>query len=90
MPNTNPEAFDGMLMAMAQQHEGGVQDLLDTIFSFLARKTDFYTVPVTAKNLILEKFSKYAADAIQAEKKKKKKRMKKPIENVKPEVRKSV
>lgn len=58
------EKFDGMLMAMAQQCEEGIHELLDHFFGFLARKTDFYTGAGAdqGKKMVIARYEHYAAD----------------------------
>lgn len=60
------EKFDGMLFNLAGQHPGGVFEVLDTLFSFLARKTDFYHggAKGQAEKTLLEKFKKYEKIAL--------------------------
>lgn len=67
------DKFDGLLLSIAQECEGGVQEMLDIIFSFLARKTDFYTGggEDSAEQLVMDKFRKNGAAAIEEHKRKK-------------------
>jgi len=71
---SDPERFDGMLLAMAQQCEGGIQEMLDLIFGFLARKTDFYIGVESSKceELLLSKFHDHQRKALNIQKKEQK------------------
>lgn len=58
------ERFDGMLLAIAQQ-SGGIDNLLNIYFSFLQRKTDFFSEPDRAQTSVMAAFKvakeRYAA-----------------------------
>ena len=60
------DRFDGMLLGMAQQLTAqggneGIKDLIEIWFSFLRRKTDFFTGATSdkAEKMIMEAFNKH-------------------------------
>ncbi|EFP01282.1 CRE-NUD-1 protein [Caenorhabditis remanei] len=70
------ERFDSVFLSLAQQLSGGVPQLFDVLFEFLARKTDFYSGAGVdqARALLLEKFEKHGGKAMrEAEEAKKRK-----------------
>lgn len=64
------ETFDGMLLAIAQQHTEGIEQLLDTFFGFLGRKTDFFTGAKKgdAEAIVLRKFREHQKVALEKKK----------------------
>merc|ERR1712066_540662 len=59
--DTGDERFDGVLLNIAQQ-SGSIENILDTFFGFLQRKTDFFTGAQdeeAAKQLVLKYYSKH-------------------------------
>ncbi|XP_053396977.1 nuclear migration protein nudC-like isoform X3 [Mercenaria mercenaria] len=64
---SDDEKFDGVMLNMATQLEGGVPELLEKLFSFLARKTDFYTggQKGESEKMVLSKFKKFEKMALE-------------------------
>ncbi|CAI4222281.1 unnamed protein product [Auanema sp. JU1783] len=57
--------FDPVLLSIAQELEGGIPQFFDVLFSFLSRKTDFYTGAdiEDAQNMVMTYFKKHGAEA---------------------------
>ena len=66
------EKFDGMFMTIAQQAHG-IEPLLETLFSFLRRKTDFFSgaPPEQIKEIVMKTIDKQATIHAQKEAEKK-------------------
>uniref|UniRef100_A0A914Y5J5 Nuclear migration protein nudC n=1 Tax=Panagrolaimus superbus TaxID=310955 RepID=A0A914Y5J5_9BILA len=62
------EKFDGILLSLLGNMEGGIDDLFDLIFNFLNRKSDYFTGMDTSvsKKRLLDIFDKYAKDVEKA------------------------
>jgi hypothetical protein len=77
MSSPPEDRFDGMFLAIAQQAQG-IEPLLDNLFSFLRRKTDFYSGASSeqVESLVLKVLKKHTALAEQSEREKKKEREK--------------
>ena len=45
--------YDGLLLQIARDHPEGIDQLLGTFFSFLRRKTDFFSRPEAAEQAVL-------------------------------------
>ncbi|CAL2037663.1 CBN-NUD-1 protein [Caenorhabditis brenneri] len=60
------DRFDSVFLSLAQQLRGGVPEMLDVMFDFLSRKTDFYSGAGVdqARSLLLEKFDKHGGKAM--------------------------
>jgi nuclear migration protein NudC len=69
--SSEEERYDGMLLAMAQQ-TGGIEPLLNAIFGFLGRKTDFFkyhSSPQVAEDLVVKVFRTHQDRAMQRNRK---------------------
>ncbi len=47
------EKFDGLFMTAIQQSQG-IDNFFANLFSFMRRKTDFFTLSDKSKNIVLE------------------------------------
>lgn len=74
MADSHSERFDGMLLAIAQQCEGGIAELLDVFFGFLERKTDFFigAGKANAEKMVLSKFKEHQKKVEEKKEKEKK------------------
>ncbi|PRP75818.1 hypothetical protein PROFUN_08812 [Planoprotostelium fungivorum] len=78
------ERFDATILNLAQQMEGGVPQLLDNLFSFFQRKTDFYTGgnPGQAREMVLKVFDKYNSIALEGKRREEEKRQKEELKKL--------
>jgi len=81
------ERFDSVFLGLAQQHEGGVPELMDSFFSFLRRKTDFFVggPQGQARSMLDSAFSKHerrASDDLKKNEKMELERKKKQEERI--------